>query len=259
MPRRDGFGPGVPSWVDLTTTDEEAARSFYGKLFGWQWTPGGESAGGTYWMAQLDGELVAGLASQPAAMAGQGIPSKWTTYVNVDSVDDTTARAEAAGAQISVPPMDIGDAGRMSVVSDPSGAAIGMWQAGTHKGAGVVNEPGALTWNEVYAPDTDAIVAFYEQVFGWERGAIPIPDGGSYTTFTIGGTPIGGTAPPTPDQMPPHWHVWFGSADPNATAARAAELGGTVLALPPGSPPGNFAFLRDPTGAGFSLITPNPQ
>jgi uncharacterized protein len=257
MPKRDGFDHGVPSWVDLTTTDVEAAKNFYASLFGWQWEAADVPPDlGAYWMARLDGELVAGLSPQPEEMAGQGIPSTWNTYINVESVDETTARAEAAGAQVVALPMDIGDAGRMAVVRDPSGAAIGMWQAGTHRGAGLVAEPGALTWNEVYAPDTGAIVSFYKQVFGWESASMSTPDGGGYTTFSVGGAPVGGTVPPTPEQMPPHWQVWFGSADSEATAARAAELGATVFARLPGSPPGNFAFLRDPTGATLAVITP---
>lgn len=254
MPKRGGFDHGVPSWVDLTTTDEEAAKNFYSKLFGWEWVRSETPQGGAYWMAKLDGELIAGLSSQQQEMAGKGIPSTWNTYVNVDSVDDTTAKAVAAGGEVIAPAIDIGDSGRMSVVKDLSGAAIGIWQAGTHKGAGLVNEPGSLIWNEVYAPDTEAIVTFYNKVFGWETGSTPFGGAGSYTTFKVGGTPVGGTYPPHGDQVP-HWHVWFGTADPDGTAAKAAELGATVVVPPTESPAGRFARLRDPTGAVFSVIT----
>lgn len=256
LPKKDGFDHGVPSWVDLTTTDAEAAKNFYGKLFGWEWEASDMPQGGTYWTATLGGRRTAGLSAQQPAMANQGIPSTWNTYINVDSVDDTTAKAVAAGGEVIMPPVDIGDTGRMSVVKDPAGAAIGMWQAGTHKGAGIVNEPGAIIWNEVYAPDTDAIVAFYHEVFGWETGTIPMGDGASYTTFKVGGADIGGTAPPSMGQAP-HWQVWFGTADPDATAARAAELGAKVLVPPTDSAIGKFAFLLDPTGAAFSVITAN--
>jgi predicted enzyme related to lactoylglutathione lyase len=252
MPKRDGFDPGVPSWVDLTTTDEEAARNFYGELFGWEWAPSDTPQGGTYWMANLDGVPVAGLSSQQQESAGQGIPSTWNTYINVDNADKTTAKAVAAGAQVVAPPTDIGDSGRMSIVRDPSGAVIGMWQPGRHKGAGLVNEPGALVWNEVYAPDTGATVAFYNKVFGWEGASLP--GGGDYTTFKLGDALIGGTAPPSMGQ-PPQWQVWFGTADVDATVAKASELGATVLVAATDSPIGRFAFFRDPTGAAFSVIT----
>jgi len=254
VPKRNGFDHGVPAWVDLSTTDVEVAKNFYATLFGWQWTAT-DSPQGTYWMATLKGELVAGLSGQPPQMAAQGVPSMWNTYVNVDNVDAATARAQAAGAQVAMPPMDVGEAGRMVFVIDPSGAPIGMWQAGAHKGAGLVNEPGALIWNEVYAPDTKATAAFYNQVFGWDTGAMPFGDGQVYTTFKVGDAVVGGTAPPAPNQLPPHWQVWFGTADTDATAARATALGASVDVPPTDSPQGKIAFLRDPTGASFSIIT----
>jgi predicted enzyme related to lactoylglutathione lyase len=255
VPKRDGFRHGVPAWTDLSTTDEQAAKDFYAGLFGWQWTridaPGDA---GAYWMASLQDALIAGLSQQQQP----GAPSVWNTYINVDSADEATARATAAGAQVLMPPMDIADSGRMAFFRDPAGAPIGVWQPGMHKGAGLVNEPGAMIWNEVYAADTPAIVAFYTAVFGWESGGMPMPGGGMYTTFHVGEDRIGGTAPPASPQVPPHWQVWFGTADADKTAAKAAELGGTVVVQPTGSPVGNFAFLIDPTGAAFSVITPAP-
>jgi predicted enzyme related to lactoylglutathione lyase len=128
------------------------------------------------------------------------------------------------------------------------------WQAGEHKGAGLVNEPGALVWNEVYAPDTDAAVKFYSQVFGWQAEEM---SGSNYTTFKIREAMVGGTAPP-PEQMSPHWQVWFATADTDATAARAAELGATLLVPPTDSPMGKIAFFQDPTGATFSVIAATP-
>jgi uncharacterized protein len=255
VPKRNGFDHGVPAWVELSTTDVDAAKNFYQHLFGWQWS-GNPTPAGTYWMASLKGELVAGLAGQMAAVAAQGAPSVWNTYINVSNVDETTARARSAGAEVLMPPFAVGDAGRMSFVKDPSGASIGLWQPGTHIGAGLVNEPGALVWNEVYAPDTQAIVAFYNQVFGWEAGAMPYGDAGqSYTTFKVGDAVVGGTAPPAPNQLPPHWQVWFGTADADATAASALALGASIDVPPTDSPMGKIAFLRDPTGAAFSVIT----
>jgi predicted enzyme related to lactoylglutathione lyase len=254
VPKRNGFEHGVPAWVDLSTSDVEAAKTFYAKLFGWQWTAA-DMPTGTYWMATLQGELVAGLSAQQPDMAAQGVSSTWNTYVNVDNVDDATARAQAAGGQVLMQPIDIADTGRMSFISDPSGAPIGMWQAGTHKGAGLVNEPGALIWNEVYAPDTQATVAFYHQVFGWGTGGLPFGEGSTYTTFKVGDAIVGGTAPPAPHQLPPHWQVWFGTADADATAATAIAQGASIDIPPTDSPMGKIAFIRDPTGAVFSVIT----
>lgn len=257
MPRKDGFDHGVPCWVDLISTDVGAAKDFYGGLFGWEWAGLEAPQDSTYLIASRAGANVAGLASQPPDTAEQGLPSMWNTYVAVDSADETTAKAEAAGGTIIQAPMDIPSSGRMAFVMDPSGAAIGMWQAGEHKGAGLVKEHGALIWSEVYAPDTDVTVAFYGEVFGWERVSMQIPNGGSYTTFELGGEAVAGTIPPPMEQVPAHWHVWFGSNDAEATAAKAAELGATVLIDPMDSPIGKIGSFHDPVGAVFSVIAPN--
>jgi len=92
-------------------------------------------------------------------------------------------------------------------------------------------------------------------VFGWGAGAIPFGDGSSYTTFKVGDAVVGGTMPPQAEQGPPHWQVWFGTADTDATAAMAKALGASVDVPPTDSPMGKIAFFRDPTGAAFSVIT----
>lgn len=254
MPKTDGFLHGVPCWVDLLATDLDAAKDFYAGLFGWEWV-GVEMPRGTYWMGTISGETVAGLAAQTPQLVAQGIPSTWNTYISVKSANDTTAKAQAAGATVIQGPMDIPDAGRMAFIADPVGAAFGIWQAGEHKGAGFVKEHGTLIWSEVYAADTEAAVAFYGEVFGWERGSMPMPGGGSYTTFKLGDELVGGTMSPPMEQVPLHWHVWFGSNDTEATVATAAELGATVLVEPTETPAGTIASLHDPVGAAFSVIT----
>jgi uncharacterized protein len=250
VPKRDGVDHGVPAWAELNTSDVEMAKAFYARLFGWQWIPSVARTGGS-WTATLRGELVAGLSST-AREVGESGPAVWITYIGVDNVDETTAKAKSAGARIVTPPVDAADAGRRSLMSDPAGAVFGMWQAGDHKGAGLVGEPGAMTWNEVYAPDTDAAVAFYTKVFGWEVSVAPIPGAGSYITFMLQGAPIGGAVAPILGQSP-QWQMWFGSADVDASAAQAEKLGATVLVAPTDSPSGRFLFLRDPSGAPFSI------
>lgn len=256
MPKTDGFDNGVPCWVDLLATDVDAAKAFYTGLFGWEWNGGEMPQGGVYWGASVGGEGVAGLAAQPPDVAAQGLPSMWNTYIAVDDVDVSTALALGAGASELMAPMDVPGAGRMSFITDPSGAAIGMWQGRENPGAGLVKEHGALVWSEVYAADTEATVAFYGTLFGWTSGSMEIPGGGQYTTFELGGEPVGGTMPPPSAGVPPHWHVWFASDDTEATAVRAAELGATVLVDPTDSPYGKIGSFVDPVGATFSVIKP---
>jgi uncharacterized protein len=245
---------GVPSWVDLGTPDIAKASAFYSALFGWTVQQGPPEAGG-YSIAELRGRPVAGIGPQQ----NPG-PPVWATYVNVDDADKVVALVAGAGGTVFVAPMDVMDVGRMAVFADPAGAVIGVWQPKSHKGAGIVNEPGTLTWNELMTTDTAAAEAFYGQVFGW--GAVTHGEGaGAYTEFQIDGRSIAGMMEKPaemPAEVPPYWGIYFAVADTDATAKRVGELGGTIMMPPRDIEPGRFAVFFDPTGAMFSVITMKP-
>jgi predicted enzyme related to lactoylglutathione lyase len=247
----DRYEPGVPSWVDQGSPDLDGARAFYAGLFGWDCPVGPAEAGG-YTVATLRGRTVAGLGPQMNPEA----PPAWLTYVNVDSVDDTVAKVTAAGGTALMPGMDVMDVGRMAVVADPAGAVFGLWQPGTHPGAGLVNEPGTLCWNELVTTDVPGAKAFYQAVFGWgaeDQGGESMV----YTEWKLGDRSVGGCmAKPAdmPDFIPPHWGVYFGTEDTDATVARATELGASVMVPPTDIEPGRFAVLAAPDGAVFNVI-----
>jgi uncharacterized protein len=246
----DKYEPGVPSWVDLGSPDPQAAADFYSALFGWECPEGPPETGG-YRVCTIEGLPVAGLG--PAQNPG---PPVWASYVNVVSADATTELISANGGTVIVPPMDVMDFGRMAVYADPVGAVISVWQPGAHQGAGVVNEPGTLSWNELVTTDIEASIAFYTAVFGW--GAVTNGEGaGAYTEWQVGGRSIAGMLlkpPMMPAEVPPHWAVYFAVADTDNAVARVAELGGTVLMPPTDIEPGRFAVVMDPTGASFNVI-----
>ncbi len=91
MPERDVYKHGVPSWIDLSTTDLEGAKAFYGALFGWEADDVPTDQGMPYTMFRKNGRSVAGGGPMPPDMVEHGVPSMWNSYVNVDSVDDTLA------------------------------------------------------------------------------------------------------------------------------------------------------------------------
>src|SRR5262249_60340994 len=96
-----------------------------------------------------------------------GSPPHWNSYVSGDDVDAMTAKVEGAGGTVMAPPFDVMEAGRMSVVQDPTGAVILLWQAKESIGARLVNEAGTVSWSELRTPDVPKGAAFYNKVFGW--------------------------------------------------------------------------------------------
>ncbi|MEO3776073.1 VOC family protein [Micromonospora sp. B11E3] len=246
--------PGTPCWTDLATPDLAGARRFYPELFGWteRVAPQPEAAGYTTFLR--DGRAVAGAG--PPATPDQ-VPI-WSTYVATDDAGLVSTRVAEAGGQVLVAPFDVFDQGRMAVFADPAGAVFSVWQPMAHRGAEVFNVPGAMSWNELITPDPEGAKVFYELVFGWhpeEQSAEPV----TYTGWRLGDRIVAGMMPPLladdfPDDLPAYWAVYFAVADADATATRAAELGGTVLVPPRDTSQGRVAALRDPRGALFSVI-----
>src|SRR5262245_46395974 len=206
----DAYEHGVPSWVDLGTSDPSAAAEFYSELFGWDVQQGPPEAGG-YAIAHIRDRAVAGLG--PQQFPG---PALWRTYVNVDDADAVAEAAAANGGKVLMAAFDVLDAGRMALLADPSGAVLGVWQPGNHKGARVVNEPGSYCWSELITPDTAGARAFYQAVFGWGAASYG-PDGaGGYTEFQLGDRAIAGMMQPQagmPADVPPNWAAYFAVAD----------------------------------------------
>ena len=251
MGERTSYRPGTFGWVDLAAIDVVAAKDFYGGLFGWEGeeTPAGDA--GTYTMLRRDGRDVAGLYELGAQMREEGVSPHWTSYVTVADVDATAARAEELGGTVVAGPLDVMDAGRMADVRDPQGAVIALWQAGRHPGAGLVNEPGALCWNDLMTPDPHASRRFYSQLFGWTIEEVS-GSGGYYWAIHNGESANGGLLPL--DGVPPAWKAYFATDDLNASIATVADAGGAVLMPPREVPAGRFAAVRDPQGAAFSLF-----
>jgi hypothetical protein len=243
----DTYEHGVPSWVDVTSTDFERSQKFYSEMFGWEIERGPDDLGG-YSMAVLNGRLVAGVSP---AMPPEA-PPVWSTYVDVASVDHTLAKVTAAGGTTIAGPMDVPAAGRLAVFSDPEGAVIGLWQAGDHKGAGLVNEPGTWAWSELMCDDPEKEKAFYAAVFGW--GAVTQGEGpGAYTEWQVSDRSVGGMMK-KPMPMPSFWGVYIAVEDINAAAKKLEELGGGIIQPPTEIEPGIFAVVTDPVGSMFNIF-----
>ncbi|MEV6400800.1 VOC family protein [Streptomyces sp. NPDC051907] len=253
------FVTGSVNWVDLGTPDMEAAKGFYGGVFGWTFQSAGPEAAG-YGMFQLDGRTVAGGMAAPPEQGGPG----WTVYFQSPDAEATAKTVERAGGTVAFQPMDVFDLGRMAVFNDPTGVGFAIWQPGRNKGLDAVNDPGTLCWAELYTPDAPTVIGFYQDVFGWETATMPLPDGSAdYTMVNPGGAGLdamfGGIVPLATDPLEeadgPYWLPYFAVSDCDATVARAVELGGRVRTPPTDMEGvGRSAKLSDPAGARFAVL-----
>jgi predicted enzyme related to lactoylglutathione lyase len=274
MPGRDGYIPGVPCWVDTSQPDPEAAVSFYGPLFGWEFEnvlP--PESDGQYFMARIRGSDVAAVGSIPEAAPQQAM---WNTYVWVESADETASKVSDAGGGPVMEPFDVMDAGRMAVFTDLEGAPFCVWQANQNKGAQLVNEHGTVNFNDLNTRDPESAKSFYGSVFGWQTLELP----GGFEMWTLPGygdhlerdnpelrenmaemgapngfeDVVASLVPIGDDQsgVPPHWNVTFAVDDADAIADQATKLGGKVLMPPFDAPWVRMTVIADPQGATFT-------
>lgn len=195
----------------------------------------------------------------------------------VESADEAAAKVRDAGGHVVSDPFDVMDAGRMAVVTDPEGAAFCVWQAKQHEGARIVNEPGSLNFNSLNTRDAKGAKSFYRSVFGWEtlglESGVEVWRLAGYGDFLAQSDPelrkrqahsraapegfadVVATLNPIADDQPEilaHWSVTFAVDDADATARRAAELGGRVDVAPFDAPWVRMTVITDPQGATFT-------
>ena len=244
--------PGEPIWIELFTPDPEGAKAFYGGLFGWTARDAGPELGG-YVTFERDGVQVAGCMRND----GSGT-SAWNVYLESNDAADTVAMARANGGQVLVEAMQVGDLGHMAMVTDPAGAAVGVWQPLGMPGFEVRGEVGAPAWFEVLSDDYDAVIPFYENVFGWTTHTMSDSPGFRYTTL---GKDDGARAGIMDARQllaggPSHWQFYLEVPDTDAAIATATELGGSQVIPPDDSPFGRLASIADPSGITFLVMGP---
>lgn len=250
MPTRDGYPEGVPCWVDLGTPDIEGAKTFYAGLFDWEYTEQ-ETESTPYIIAHRRGLRAAGMGSLPDVE----MPTVWTTYLAVDDIDITAERIQDADGTLLMDPLNVRGSGRMTMGADPTGAVFGVWEAGNHFGAAIVNEHGSLNWNELTTDHMDRALGFYESVFGFTRAMTETPSGRPYAMLKVDEREVAGAMPPHQPNIPNSWGIYFAVDDAHA-ASETAEAGGGEVTFGPVEAPevGVFVGLSDPFGAHFTVI-----
>ncbi len=232
MGERSSYAPGTFCWAELGTTDVEAATAFYGEVFGW------EADGSRFRLGETD---VGGVRAADEA--------RWRSRLSVEDVDALIERVRALGGEVLAEPFDVMQAGRMTVLRDPTGARLPLWQPREQRGAGRVNDPGCMCWNELASPDPARARDFFTELLGWTIE----PEESGYGIIRLDGALNGGMRP-LQDGEPTHWLVYFTVASCDDAVAEIAEAGGTVIAGPMPPPVGRVAAVSDPQGAAFALF-----
>ncbi len=247
--------PGNFCWIELATSDQNAAKKFYGSLFGWKVEDFPMGPNEVYSMFSLEGRRTGAAYSLRPEHREQGIPPHWQLYVAVASADATAAKVAQLGGKLVDPAFDVMDVGRMAVIQDPTGAVFAIWEAKRSAGTGIAGVDGTFCWADLYTPDREKAGTFYKGLFGWELMTEP-EDHSGYTHIENGATPIGGIPPAgRAGNAPPHWMIYIQTSDCPATAAKAEALGAKTRLAPltiPGV--GTMAILADPQGAVFALF-----
>jgi predicted enzyme related to lactoylglutathione lyase len=248
MGERDSYAPGTFCWADLGTTDGDAAKAFYTKVFGWEAVDAPAGDAGTYTTFQLEGRDVAALYEMGEEERSTLTPH-WSSYVAVEDVDALAARVRDLGGEVLAEPFDVMQAGRMTAVRDPTGATLHLWQARDQIGAGRVNDPGCMVWNELATPDPARARDFYGELLGWTVE----PEESGYGIVKRDGALNGGVRPVQEDEAP-NWLVYFTAESADDTAAAIREAGGKVVVGPIESAVGRVVVAHDPQGARFAVF-----
>ncbi len=248
--------PGSFCWIELATSDQNAAKDFYGALF--QWTAVDSAMGPSefYTMFMLEGRNAAAAYTIRPEQRSQGVPPHWMIYIAVDNANETAKRAGELGAKILAPPFDVFDYGRMAVIQDPTGAIFSIWEKKKHAGIGIAGVPGTLCWADLIVADPETAKKFYSDLFGWKISAGD-KDASGYLHIMNGGDGIGGIPPAAhrDPKTPPHWLAYFAVEDVDATSAKAQQHGARTYVAPMSiEHVGRMAVLADPQGAVFAIF-----
>ncbi len=256
----------------MHTRDRDGARAFFTRVVGWTIAPcdpSKSSDGPVYeeWVAQ-DGAHIGGMMSMPPGVPAH-VPSHFATYVNVDDVDATAARAVVLGGALHMAPMNIPDVGRFAVIADPTGAVLNLFKGcGAHGTKSPQSSPGHFCWNELHSTNPTAAIKFYCELLGYTATTMPMPTG-EYTMLARPGTSdefVAGVmkSPACASDASSNgaeghscWLAYVSVSDVDATARAALAAGGTVLAQPSDVPGfGRSAVIADATGAALGLFAP---
>lgn len=262
MSHIDSHPPGSFCWIELATSDQAAAKSFYSALFGWIAFDAPMGPDAAYTIFRLEGRDAAAAYKMFPEQRSQGVPPNWLLYVSVTNADDAAKRAKEAGGTVLKDAFDVGDSGRMAVLQDPTGAVFAVWQSNKNQGIGIAHVDGTLCWADLSTPDPQRASKFYSGLFGWQMLTEDEDPEHQYLHIKNGKHFIGGIPPAKfhSPKAPAHWLAYILTSNCDTAADKAKRLGGQVY-LPPTTVEnvGRMAVVADPQGAVFALFQHTPR
>lgn len=243
--------PGRFVWFELVARDLEAAKGFYGELFGWKSRTIDMGPMGGYTMLTAGTEEVGGMTE----LRPKGTPG-WLSYCTVEDVDAAVAAAVKLGATVEVPAADYPSVGRFATLRDPQGARIAPFKGDKPKPE-AAGKPalGTVCWTELITQDPAQARGLYSAVFGWSAEDKDMGPMGSYTLLKRGEQQAAGIMKAMDARAPSMWLNYVVVEDVDASLERAKRLKASPL-VPPTDIPGigRFAVVADPQGAAIALF-----
>ena len=238
-------------WRDLVSEDPEAVKPFYAELFGWEFEES-RALGAPYTLVRSGGQYIAGISRNRRPRPDQPV-SQWLSFMSVADVDRAIVQTKAAGGRVLAGPLDLPNVGRGAVVLDPEGAPVGLLRS---KIGDPVDTPAPalnrFLWTEHLSRNPQASAEFYAALADLQVRKMDF-SGQPYWVLVRGRERAALLRNPTTVDQP-IWLAYVHVADPAASAARAAQLGGRVLLAPRKElRNGSFALIADPTGAVLAL------
>ncbi|WP_080792734.1 VOC family protein [Corynebacterium pacaense] len=244
--------PGMPYWIDLSTSDIAKSSHFYQQVLGWEISE--VSAG--YRMARVQGLPVAGFIEQPEDAS---LPDTWITYFLSYNLEEVAAKVVELGGRVLAEPTQV-HLGRMVLAVDTAGALFGLIEPDSEESFVAAGEPGTPVWHELTTVSRyPAAVEFYGELFNWTTSEMAAAQNDSsfrYTTALVDGAAFAGIFDAEgqfPPQVPSFWQSYLGVASVDEAVARTREAGGEVIREPWDSEFGRMALVSDSTGATVTL------
>ncbi len=256
MTNIDRNPPGNFCWIELSTSNQNAAKQFYGGLFGWDANDSPIGPNEFYTMFEIGSRAAAAGYTMRVEQREQGVPPHWGIYIEVTDADASAAKAKELGGTVLAAPFDVMEIGRMAVLQDPTGTTFCIWQSKSSTGFRISGVSGTFCWADLSTPDPAKAIEFYSGLFGWKFGSSE-HDSSGYLHIKNGEQFIGGLPPVAHRRAgtPPHWLSYIQVDDVDATATKAEQLGGKLYLAPMSMEGvGRMSVIADPQGAVFAIF-----